>query len=202
MMIPLPRRKYGAILADPPWRFRSRSEKGDGRSAKQHYDVMDLEAIKALPVRELAAPDCALFLWVTDTHLRQGLEVMEAWGFTFKTVGFYWAKTNRDDSFFTGMGYWTRANPEQCLLGTIGSPKRLAKNVARLVVSPRREHSRKPEEISLGIERLVGGPYLEMFARTQRVGWDSWGNQVDRFPTADNDDDSAGAYLRALGHVA
>ena len=135
---------YGAIMADPPWHWATRSPKGEGRSASQHYGLMSLDAIKALPIAEMAADDCALFLWAIDSMLPQALDVIEAWGFEFKTVGFTWAKENTKSSgFFTGMGYWTRCNPEQCLLATRGR-----------------------------IERLVGGPYLELFARSRAPGWD------------------------------
>jgi N6-adenosine-specific RNA methylase IME4 len=130
-----------------------------------------------------------LFLWATDPLLPKALELIKAWGFTYKTVGFYWAKTNKranlealtPEDFFTGLGYWSRANVEQCLLATRGSPPRMAKDVRRLVVSPRREHSRKPEEIYGRIERLACGPYLELFARQSRPGWDRWGDQTGMF---------------------
>lgn len=173
------------ISADPPWRFATYSERGKGRSAEAHYDCLDIPALRAMPVASWAAPDCALFLWTTDPMLPMALEIMSAWGFTYKTVGFYWVKTNRSvaawtgtaDGLFTGMGYWTRANPEMCLLGTRGRPIRQARDVARVVVSPRREHSRKPDEVAARIERLLDGPYLELFARSSRDGWDSLGNQ-------------------------
>ncbi|KKK65858.1 hypothetical protein LCGC14_2969890, partial [marine sediment metagenome] len=140
-------------------------------------------------------------LWVTDPMLPRGLELLEAWGFRYKTVGFYWVKLNKNSGFyitggmhqdpsqicfsekdfFTGLGYWTRANPEQCLLGTRGHPRRLAKDVPRLVVAPRREHSRKPAEVRKRIERLLSGPYLELFARERAPGWDAWGDEVGLF---------------------
>jgi N6-adenosine-specific RNA methylase IME4 len=147
---------------------------------------MSLADIKALPVGELAARDCALLLWATDPMLTQALDVMAAWGFRYKTVGFYWTKTNKDGSPFTGCGYWTRANPEQCLLGTRGNPKRQAKDVRRWIVAPRREHSRKPDEVYTRVERLLPGPYCDLFSRERRAGWDSFGNQVDKF-TAQED---------------
>lgn len=166
-------------MADPPWRFKVWSKKGAGRSAEQHYPVMDLPAIKALPVKDVAAKDCALFLWVIDSMLPQGMEVMDAWGFKFKTVAFTWAKRNRArPGWFTGMGYWTRANPEMCLLGTRGHPKRLDKGVPQLIVAQRQAHSVKPDEAALRIQRLVAGPYLELFARRPRQGWTVWGNEV------------------------
>jgi N6-adenosine-specific RNA methylase IME4 len=177
-----PGRRYGVIYADPPWSFKTWSAKGTGRSAASHYDCMDFASLCALPIGAIAADDCALLLWSTDPLLPKALELIDAWGFTYKTVGFYWAKTNtRSDGFFTGMGYWTRANPEQCLLATRGKPERLARDVPRLVVAPRREHSRKPDEVAAGIERLLPGPYIELFARETRPGWDSWGKETALF---------------------
>ena len=173
--------KYGAILCDPPWYWRAYSKKGEGRGAVQHYDCMSFDAIKAMreQIDRWAAADCVLFLWAIDPMLPQALELIDAWGFTYKTVGFYWVKTNRvAEGFSTGLGYWTRANPEQCLLATRGKPKRLSKSVRRLVVSPRREHSRKPDEVRRRIEQLVLGPYLELFARSSQSGWDAWGNEA------------------------
>lgn len=172
--------EYGAIYADPPWHWRAHSDRGTGRGAVSHYDLMDLDAIKALEIP--AADDCALFLWAINSMLPQALEVVDAWGFTFKTVAFTWVKTNtKSDGYFTGMGYWTRCNPEQCLLATRGRPKRLNRDVRQLMFAPRREHSRKPDEIRTSIERLVPGPYLELFARESAPGWDVWGDQAGLF---------------------
>jgi N6-adenosine-specific RNA methylase IME4 len=183
------RHHYGLIYADPPWTFATYSQKGKGRSPEAHYDCMTLEDIKTLPVADWAAKDCVLLLWVTDPLLERAFEVIRAWGFKYKTVGFYWAKLNRgaaqlyldEHSFFTGLGFWTRANPEQCLLATRGQPKRRAGDVRKLVVSPRREHSRKPDLLYDRIEALCAGPYLEMFARSSRPHWDSWGTQAGLF---------------------
>lgn len=201
---------YGATYADPPWRFTAWSEKGLGRSpdgrsraaqrqnrSENHYKTMTLDELKALPVGALAAKDCVLFLWCVDPLLPQAFEVGAAWGFEYKTVAFVWAKLRRETSerhklhedwrhklFPMGTGYWTRANPETCLLFTRGSPKRLSTSVRKLLISPRREHSRKPDEARSEIERLVAGPYIELFARTTAPGWDSWGNEPDRFAEA------------------
>jgi N6-adenosine-specific RNA methylase IME4 len=110
------------IYADPPWSFRTWSPKGTGRSAVSHYDCMDLKSIAALPVANLAADNCTLLLWVTDPMLPRAFELITAWGFKYCTVGFTWVKTNsKSPGFFTGMGYWTRSNPEQCLLATRGN---------------------------------------------------------------------------------
>jgi N6-adenosine-specific RNA methylase IME4 len=198
--------QYRVIYADPPWRFATYSDKGKGRSAEAHYDSLSIDQIKELPVGQWAGNDAALLLWATDPLLPRALEVIEAWGFTYKTVGFYWVKLNKsvagrllpdllrgngplltERDFFTGLGFWTRANPEPCLLATRGHPKREAGDVAKLLLAPRREHSRKPEETYRRIERLLPGPYLELFARQSRPGWDSLGNQpglFDRGPVA------------------
>lgn len=174
---------YNVIYADPPWRFQTYSALGEGRSAAAYYDVMTPGEIAAYPVQHLAGKDCVLLLWVTDPLLEAGLNVIKAWGFTYKTVGFYWIKTSKDYcSRPIGTGYWTRANPEQCLLATRGRPKRLNSDVRKLVESPRREHSRKPDGIYERIERLAAGPYVELFARDRRPGWDAIGLEADSGP--------------------
>jgi N6-adenosine-specific RNA methylase IME4 len=171
---------YKVIYADPPWTFATYSRKGKGRSAEAHYDCMSFVDIMTLPVIQWAADDCVLLLWTTDPLLEKAFEVIRAWGFTYKTVGFYWAKLNKptasgnDPGFFTGLGFWTRANPELCLLATRGKPRRKRADVRKLIVSPRREHSRKPDEAYDRIEALCEGPYLELFARFSRPGWDIW----------------------------
>jgi N6-adenosine-specific RNA methylase IME4 len=180
---------YRVVYADPPWRFATFSDKGKGRSAEAHYGCMTLPEIRSLPVGSWAATESVLFLWTTDPMLRHALDVIEAWGFTYKTVAFYWVKLNKGRDgifmtprdFFTGMGFWTRANPELCLLATRGKPRRKATDVAKLLVAARREHSRKPEETYRRIERLVDGPYLELFARASQPGWDMLGNQAGLF---------------------
>ncbi len=173
-------KKYQVIYADPPWAYRVWSKKGAGRSAESHYPTMSMEDIKALPVEKLADKDCALFLWVTFPMLKEAWSVMEAWGFSFKTVAFVWVKLNRKScGLFTGMGYWTRANAEICLLATRGHPKRQAKNVHQVIVSHVEEHSKKPDEARRRIEALLGDvPRVELFARQQPPGWDVWGNEV------------------------
>ena len=174
-------KKYGAILADPPWQYRVYSKKGLGRSAESHYPTMNIEDIKALPVADIADKDCALFLWVTFPCLQEGLDVIKAWGFTYKTVAFAWVKQNKKaDSLFWGMGYWTRSNVELCLLATKGKPKRVDAGVHQVVISHIEEHSRKPLEIHRRIERLIGDvPKIELFARRKTAGFDVWGNEVE-----------------------
>ena len=161
-------KKYSVILADPPWAFRAWSNKGMGRSAEQHYSTMRLENIKALPVADLAAEDCVLFLWA------------EAWGFAYKTVAFTWVKENRKSpGLFWGLGYWTRANAEICLLATRGSPKRQSAAVHQVILSPVEQHSKKPDAVRERIVVLMGDvPRVELFARQETPGWDVWGNEV------------------------
>lgn len=174
--------KYDLIYADPPWHWKARSEKGEDRSAKNHYNIMSLEDIKALPVSDLANDNSVLLMWAIDPMLDKAFEVIKAWGFTFKTVGFYWVKQNlKSDTFFTGLGYYTRANPEQCLLATRGKGLlRKDMGVPRLLINPRGRHSEKPPLAIRRIERLFGDvKRLEMFSRHQFPGWDVFGDQVE-----------------------
>jgi N6-adenosine-specific RNA methylase IME4 len=195
----LPKRHFGAILADPPWAFNlwwgGRTKQGKhvkstpSRSTKPLYDVMDEEELSGLQVNNLAADDCILVMWICWPVLEWSLRVMRAWGFEYKTCAFCWVKAHAgqiemfDDKIKPHMtlGYWTRSNSEVAILGTRGKPKRLASDVRQAIIEPRREHSRKPDGIHERIERLVAGPYLELFARQKRPGWTVWGNQTDKF---------------------
>lgn len=174
-------KKYQVIYADPPWRFATYSPKGKKRSAEKHYPTMTAKAINDLPVNTLAEDDCALFLWVTMPCLPDGLAVMKAWGFQYKTVAFVWIKRNRKaKSLFWGMGYWTRSNVEICLLGTKGHPSRVSASVHQVIISPVEEHSKKPNEVRDRIVKLMGDvPRIELFAQQKPSGWDVWGNEVD-----------------------
>lgn len=176
-----PDKKYAAILADPPWTYSCFSPKGEGRSALQHYSTMGLDGICALPVPNICARDCHLFLWVPGPNLPQALQVMAAWGFAYSGTGFVWVKTRKDGQPAIGMGHTTRKSAEFCLLGRKGSPKRLSKAVREVIMAPRREHSRKPDETYGRIEAYCVGPRIELFARTSWPGWDSWGNEVGKF---------------------
>ena len=179
-MISLPNKKYGVIYADPPWSFKTYSDKGKDRSPEKHYPVLNLGDIISLPVSRIAKDNAVLLMWVVDPLLDQEFKVIDAWGFTYKTVGFTWAKTNKNTmGFFTGLGYWTRGNPEMCLLATKGKPKRFSKAVKQLVISERREHSRKPDRIRNDIVELCGDvSRIELFARQKVEGWDSYGNEI------------------------
>lgn len=180
--------KFSIIYADPPWRFRNwsmselakRGEQWARRNGRSPYDVMDLTDICALPVADLAARDCVLFLWATYPKLPDALQVINAWGFGYKTVAFTWVKNNPSGiGFHFGLGYWTRQNPEICLLATRGKPKRIDNRVPNLIIYPRGEHSRKPDEVRGRIVKLMGDlPRIELFARQRVAGWAAWGNQV------------------------
>ena len=172
--------KYSIIYADPPWQYKTYSQKGQERSAESHYSTMELEAIQALPVAELAADDCVLFLWTTVPLLKDCFSVIQAWGFTYKTVAFVWIKKNRkSDSLFWGMGHWTRANAELCILATKGNPKRRSAGVHQVIMTPIEEHSKKPNETRDRIIALIGDlPRIELFARQKTAGWGVWGNEV------------------------
>ena len=176
--------RYGAIIADPPWRYELYSKKGQAKSPEAHYDTMTPADLAALPVSHLAAGDCALFMWATAPLLREAIDLMEAWGFAFKTAG-AWAKRGKaDGAWGFGTGYLFRSAAEFYLLGTIGRPEICSRSVRNLIVAPIREHSRKPDQLHHDVERLFPGPYAELFGRQQRPGWDVWGNQTDRFEAA------------------
>jgi N6-adenosine-specific RNA methylase IME4 len=190
----LDRFRYRAILADPPWHFQAWASPpyGKGRSAESHYNTMKEDELAALPVSDLAQDDCVLFMWACWPTIQQAFRLIDAWGFTYKTCGFCWIKGDAtqiemfEEAITPDMllGYWTRSNSEVCLLATRGKPKRNAADVRQAIVAPKREHSRKPDGVHASIERLVSGPYLELFARQKRPGWDVWGNQTDKFAEA------------------
>ena len=141
---------------------------------------MGIDELCALPVAELAAPDSALFLWATFPQLPEALRLIKAWGFQYKSVAFVWLKKNRKaDSWFYGLGFWTRGNAEVCLLATKGHPKRQAANIHQFIISPIEAHSKKPDEAREKIVALMGDlPRVELFARQTPPGWDVWGNEV------------------------
>lgn len=180
----LKRGHYRAILADPPWTFKLRSAKGAHKSPQRHYECMGWHDLAALPVRELAAPSCMLFMWATWPKIADALALMRAWGFTYKSGG-AWLKTTASGKPAFGTGYTLRSSCEPFLIGALGAVKYVSRSERNVITALRREHSRKPDEQYGIIERLIpGGPYAELFARTTRPGWDSWGNEVRRFDPA------------------
>lgn len=174
-------KKYNIIYADPPWTFETYSDKGKGKSPEQHYQCMTIDDIYNLKVNEIADDNCVLLLWVTFPLLREGLETMKRWGFEYKTCAFNWVKRNKiSDSWFWGMGYWTRSNSELCLLGTKGKPSRVSKSIHQVCDARVMQHSKKPDEIRIKIVELCGDlPRIELFGRQLFDGWDVLGNEID-----------------------
>jgi len=173
--------KYGTILLDPPWDYNQKLASHDTTrgGAIKHYDLMTLDEIRNLPIIDLANKDCILWLWVTNSFIQEGLELVDYWGFTYKTM-ITWAKTH------FGIGYWLRGQTEHLLLAVKGNPRHHFKGIhgacgnnhSTLLTAKRREHSRKPVKIYSIIEDISPPPRLELFARTRRQGWDVWGNEV------------------------
>ncbi len=174
-------KKYNIIYADPPWQYKTYSPKGQDRSAENHYPTMCIDDIKTLPVSQLAADDCVLFMWITFPFMKEAFAVLDSWGFQYKTVAFVWVKQNKvSDSLFWGMGHWTRANAELCILATKGHPRRVSSCVHQVIMTHIERHSQKPEEARKRIVQLMGDlPRIELFARHKPDGWDVWGNEVD-----------------------
>ena len=187
-------KKYQIIYADPAWNYNSRMALGKGAaksSAEDYYNVMSIDDIIALPIKEISAKDCILFIWVTMPKLNEVFKVIDAWGFEYKTCGFVWVKRNKvfsdernknrngiDD--FMGQGRWVRQNAELCLIATKGKPKRISAKVRQIIYRPIQEHSKKPNEVRERIVELIGDlPRIELFARQIHEGWDVWGNEVE-----------------------
>lgn len=171
--------RFSILYADPPWQFKARRASKDAVSPDDYptgrrlpYPTMTMGAICALPIASLAAPDCVLFLWATYPMLPDALQVVAAWGFRYKTVAFTWVKRTRaDKGFHFGMGYWTRANPELCLLSTRGRPGRACNGIPNLIIAPVQDHSRKPGGVRERIVALCGDlPRAELFAREHCPG--------------------------------
>jgi N6-adenosine-specific RNA methylase IME4 len=178
-MIPFPNKKYNIIYADPAWKHKAWNKKGQ-KTAANHYSVMNTDDIKKLPIENIAHENCWLFCWTTYPHLEEALEVIKEWGFTYKTVAFTWVKRNKkSDSWFWGLGSYTRANAEICLLATKGVLKRKSASVHSILDDRIMEHSKKPIRTRDRIVELLGDlPRIELFARETADGWDSWGNEI------------------------
>lgn len=176
-------KKYNIIYADPPWQYKVWSKKGNGRSAESHYKTLALKDIVNMKdfINDISANNCVLFIWITYPCLKEAINVIEEWGFTYKTCGFAWVKRNKKaNSWFWGMGYWTRANSELCLIATKGKIKRISRKVHQIIETPIEEHSKKPAIVRDKIVELMGDlPRIELFAREKTDGWDVWGNEVD-----------------------
>jgi N6-adenosine-specific RNA methylase IME4 len=181
-MIILPDGKFGAILADPPIKFTTRSAKGEGRSPQSKYKCEEFEELAATPIASVALPNCFLFLWVPLRSVFMVEPLMRTWGFNFSGAGFVWAKQNPSGvGWFMSTGYGTRHNAEVCFLGRRGKPRRMSAGVRELIIAPVREHSRKPDAIYPRVESLCSGPYIELWARQQWPNWTCVGDEIGKF---------------------
>jgi N6-adenosine-specific RNA methylase IME4 len=189
-MIPFPNRKYNVIYADPCWQYNARNNTKTrfGGGAMGHYDTMTIEDIKSLPVQSICDDNCVLYLWVTFPKLQQGLDVIKAWGFEYKTLGFSWHKITKSGKLFFGIGSYTKSNCEVCLFATKGkvgikkAPHKMviqSNCVSSAINAEKEQHSKKPSEVRDRIVELWGDvPRIELFARQSVIGWDNWGNEV------------------------
>ena len=180
-MIEFPNKKYSVIYADPPWSFKDKRTGGSMKSgASQKYDVMNMDDLAWLHVHRIAHENCVLFMWWIASMPEEAIDVVEAWGFKIKTMtGFVWNKTTKKGKQHFGMGHWTRAGAECCLIATRGKPKPVSHSVRSVISAPVRRHSQKPVEVADRIVELCGDvPRIELFARDRKAGWDCWGNEV------------------------
>ena len=174
-----PDKKYNIIYADPPWSYKDKALAGN-RGAICKYPTQSQDWLKNLPIKNISDKDCILFLWVTMPKLNECFDLIKVWNFEYKTCAFTWVKKNKKaNSWFWGMGRWTRANSEICLLATKGKPKRISAAVHSVVDTPIERHSKKPDCVRDRIVELCGDiPRIELFARQKTKGWDVWGNEV------------------------
>lgn len=187
-------KKYQIIYADPPWKYSSNELYGDKTNGHKNgkrkrfakldrkYPTMNLQSIKDLPVKEIIEKDCVCFLWVTDSHLKEGISVIESWGFKYKTIAFVWLKKYNTGTRVYNFAPWTLKSTEICLFGTKGRMSKYKKsnNVKQLVEAERTIHSKKPDEVRKRIYELFGNiNKIELFAREKSKGWDVWGNEVE-----------------------
>jgi N6-adenosine-specific RNA methylase IME4 len=207
IFVGLPLHYFSGISTDTPANFKSRSEVRQTRAISRHYKVMGPGEIAALPVRDLMAKDCWLFYWTQSSQLANALDILrDSWGLEYSSVAFTWPKLRPKwqpskgearygrpqdvaanmvvDDFAPITGLTTRKSCEFVLLAKLGSPRVQSRKVSELVIAPRREHSRKPDEVPERIRQFCAGPYLELFARQHRPHWTCWGDEVDKFPGA------------------
>ena len=178
-------KKYNVIYADPAWGFNKGVYQDNGRKDRlinEQYPTMTKKELQQLPVKDIADNDCGLFLWVTDSHLKEGIELMEAWGFTYRTIVFIWKKITKNGNTCANVGAWTMKNCEVCLFGAKGNmlQHKKANNIFQIIEAERTKHSKKPIEAIERIEMLFGDLLrVELFCRYPRNGWDVWGNEVE-----------------------
>ena len=181
-LIPFPNKKYSIIYADPPWTYRDKREKHPRFSggASRHYSTLSISEIKNLPVNKISDTRCMLFLWATFPNLPEAISIIQAWGFSYKTLGFSWIKTNKSNGKpFFGIGFYTKSNCEVCLIGVKGKPIKSSDRVSSVLIAPKEQHSKKPSIVRDKIVEFVGDvPRIELFARQKTPGWDVWGNEI------------------------
>ncbi len=179
--------KYNIIYADPPWKYGSKTALNNTKGNKieplsKHYKTMPINEIKDLPIKNITDKDCACFLWCTDSHLKEGIEVLESWGFKYKTVAFNWIKKTNKGNTYYNVAPWTLKSSELCLLGTKGKMNKykIKNNVKQLIEEERTKHSKKPLEAIRRIEEIFGNiPRIELFCRFPRKDWHVWGDEVE-----------------------
>ena len=168
----LPDKKYNIIYADPPWAYQTAVK-------RTHYQRMKTQNICDLQVKDISDDNCVLFIWGTWTHVEDVQRVIKTWGFEYKTCAFLWYKKTKNNKAFFGMGSYTRANSEFCLIAMKGKLKRVNASIRQVIESEIEKHSKKPDEVRNNIVELYGDlPRIELFAREKSEGWDSWGNEL------------------------
>lgn len=171
--------KYQIIYADPPWSYNDKMS-GHSFSLDHEYETQSKDWICKLPVKNICSDDCVLFLWAVSPQIPEALDVMRCWGFKFVTIAFVWSKNHKSGKKVKNLGRWTMGNVEICLLGRMGKPKRICKNIYQLVEAERTFHSKKPNEVRDRIVKLMGDiPRVELFARENHDGWDVFGNECE-----------------------
>lgn len=178
-------KKYNIIYADPPWSFNSKAYQDSGRDMlsldETQYKTMTIDDIKDLPIKNIINDNAACFLWCVDSHLKEGIEILENWGFKYKTIAFNWIKYHKSGEVCVNFAPWTLKSWEICLLGIKGKMGKLktTNNIRGLINATRTKHSAKPDEVRMNIVKLFGDiPRIELFARQKTEGWDVWGNEV------------------------
>jgi len=171
--------KYKIILADPPWAYRNMGNIQN--NVLNHYNTMSNEDIENLNINDISDDNSILFLWCTFPKLQEGLNTIKAWGFEYKTIGFIWVKTNKNNNKpFFGVGWYTKSNAEVCLIGVKGKAPKISNSVSSVVISKREEHSKKPDEVKKRIIEFCGDiKRIELFAREKSHGFDVWGNEIN-----------------------
>lgn len=172
------------IHIDPAWQYVMRTAKGYEKSPQAHYDCMPVDAMKALPVGHLAAPDSVCVMWGVFPMMPQALELLAHYGFRYVTGGAWAKQSSTGNKWAFGTGYVYRGAAEFWIVGKMGNPVERSRSIRNLIVAPIREHSRKPDQIYADIEALWDGPRIDIFGRQQREGWTVWGNDVHRFEAA------------------